>query len=61
MTRVLSPRQVAERLGVSTRTLARWRVKKHGPRFFVVGTRTIFYPITEVEKFERGGTHGRHS
>lgn len=60
MIKILSTRQVAERLGVSTRTLARWRARGVGPKFFTVG-RTVRYPTEQVEKFEKGVAGGRDS
>lgn len=55
---LLKPRDVAKRLGVSTRTLARWRDNGNGPKWFFVET-SIFYPLNAVEVFERGGKNAR--
>lgn len=49
----LTPEEVAERLHVSRGTLANWRVTGAGPRFIKWG-RKVLYPISELEKFEKG-------
>ena len=49
---VLSPSQLAERYpGVTVLTLADWRYKKTGPRFFRAGKR-VFYRKADVEAWE---------
>lgn len=50
----LTPRQLAERLGVSERTIDRFRVNGDGPRFLRVGPRRIVYPLAEVLRWEAG-------
>lgn len=50
----LTPKQLAERLGVSERTIDRFRVNGDGPRFLRVGARRIVYPLAEVQRWEAG-------
>ncbi|MFZ9115099.1 MAG: helix-turn-helix domain-containing protein [bacterium] len=46
--------QLAERWGMHPQTLARWRRKEEGPRFFKAQHPVrILYPILEVEEFEK--------
>jgi len=45
---LLTPRQVAERLGVQLQTLADWRFRHRGPIFLKVG-RLVRYPETQLE------------
>ena len=53
--RVLTPVQVARRLGVHITTLQAWRDGSYGyrrgPRFFKLG-RYVFYRLEDVEEFE---------
>lgn len=51
---ILTPAQVAEWLGVTTKYLADWRWKNAGPSFFRVG-RMIRYEREAVEKFIAAG------
>lgn len=48
----LSAGEVAERLGVSTKTLANWRYLGHGPRFQKLSARKVVYPVAEVVAWE---------
>lgn len=54
--RVLTPVQVARRLGIHITTLQAWRDGRYGycrgPRFFKLG-RYVFYRVEDVERFER--------
>lgn len=45
---LLAPAEVAERLRVSTQTLAEWRSKKRGPKHQPVGAR-VFYRESDVK------------
>jgi predicted site-specific integrase-resolvase len=47
----LLPKEAADRLRVSTGTLANWRVAGEGPRFMKFGRR-VLYPEREIEAFE---------
>jgi predicted DNA-binding transcriptional regulator AlpA len=49
----LSPRQLAARLGVSVRTVKRWRLDGHGPRAVHLSAGTVRYPLDQVEAWER--------
>jgi len=48
----LTTKQLAERLGVSTRTLERWRSKGQGIRCSIWGNKALYH-IEDVEAFER--------
>lgn len=59
----LTPSQVADRIGVSTRTLARWRARNEGPPFITLSDRTARYPSDGFERWlasrpQQGGTSG---
>lgn len=45
---LLNERQTAERLGLTTRTLQRWRVSGAGPRYMRIGPRMIRYAESDV-------------
>lgn len=49
----LSAEQLADRWGLSPRTLSNWRYKKpaKGPAFIKIGAK-VLYPIDEVRKYE---------
>lgn len=47
----LLPKEAADRLRVSTGTLANWRVQGEGPRWMKFGRR-VLYPEREIEAFE---------
>ena len=50
--RLLSPRQVAEILGVSVNTLSQWRHHKRYPlRYIKLGKRKVMYRPADVEAF----------
>lgn len=55
MDRVLTPDELAARYGVSPLTLADWRYKSTGPRYFQAGKR-VFYRESEVEAWEKART-----
>ena len=44
--------EVAQRLHMSTKTLANWRVSGEGPRFIKAGRR-ILDPMPEIEAWEQ--------
>jgi len=51
----LTATQLAKRWGIHPTTLARWRLKGHGPAYF----RTpgfVLYPLAEVEQYEKANT-----
>ena len=48
----LTTKEAAERMRLTARTLANWRVKGEGPRFIKMG-RKVLYPLAEIEAYER--------
>jgi predicted DNA-binding transcriptional regulator AlpA len=48
MTPVLSEHRAAELLGLSVRTLQRFRVEGRGPRFLKLGRKRVAYSETEI-------------
>ena len=51
-TNLLTPAEVAERLGVSAATLATWRCTKRYPLSYVKVGRLVRYRITDLDAFE---------
>jgi excisionase family DNA binding protein len=51
-TNLLTPTEVAERLGVSTATLATWRCTKRYPLTYVKVGRLVRYRIADLDAFE---------
>ncbi len=51
-TNLLTPAQVADRLGVSVATLATWRCTKRYPLAYVKVGRLVRYRISDVDAFE---------
>lgn len=51
MTSLLTEKQAAEILQVSTRTLQSWRMTGEGPKHLVMGARLVRYPQDELEKW----------
>jgi predicted DNA-binding transcriptional regulator AlpA len=54
MPEVLTPKQVADLLGVSTDSLARWRVLGTGPKFIKLGrsqANLIRYRRSEIDRY----------
>lgn len=47
----LTPKETAERLRVTTGTLANWRVLGQGPKFVKLG-RKVLYPVAQIERYE---------
>ena len=56
---LLKETQAAERLGVSRRTLQRWRILGGGPPFVRIGPRRVAYPETALAAWCEGRTY-RH-
>lgn len=55
---MLDPAAVADRLNVTTRTLARWRETDAGPPFVALTARTVKYPAAKLQQWieaKRGG------
>ena len=55
--RHLDQTAVARRLGLSERTLEKWRWLRHGPRFMKVGGR-VRYRVVDVEEYEASQLRG---
>lgn len=55
---LLSPQDVADRLGVSATTLATWRCTKRYPLPYVKVGRLVRYRLADVEAFETDRLHG---
>jgi excisionase family DNA binding protein len=51
-TTLLTPAEVAERLGISTATLATWRCTKRYPLSYVKVGRLVRYRIADLDAFE---------
>jgi predicted site-specific integrase-resolvase len=47
----LTPKQLAERWGISWHTLAHFRMDGSGPKFIKIG-KHVLYPLHEVEAYE---------
>lgn len=48
---LITTREVAERLGVSVRSLEEWRKKKIGPAWVEIGPKAVRYELAVVEQF----------
>ena len=64
MTPVFSEHQAAELLGLSVRTLQRFRVEGRGPRYLKLGRKRVAYSETDiaawVESCRRQSTSANH-
>lgn len=52
--RLLAPRQLAEALNVTTKTLERWRMTGDGPPYIRVSRKVVRYRLSDVESFLAG-------
>lgn len=52
----LTAKQLGERWHMAGGTLQNWRTKGFGPKFIKWG-KTVLYPITEIEAWEKKHTH----
>lgn len=50
--RVLKEQELADRWGISIKTLQRWRCMALGPRFLKLGNR-VGYRLEDIEQYER--------
>ena len=50
--RVLTEQELADRWGISIKTLQRWRCTALGPRFLKLGNR-VGYRLEDIEQYER--------
>ncbi|MDN3988671.1 helix-turn-helix domain-containing protein [Zwartia vadi] len=53
---VLSENELAQRWGMSPKTLQRWRSEGRGPRFLKLSKRVI-YPLDEIQHFENNALY----
>lgn len=51
MPRLLTPQTVAEALGLTERTLERWRITGEGPRYIKLSRSTVRYLPEDVAAF----------
>jgi predicted DNA-binding transcriptional regulator AlpA len=54
--RVLNENELAQRWGLSPKTLQRWRSEGRGPRYLKLSKR-VSYPLDSVFEFERSALH----
>ncbi|PLT16367.1 MULTISPECIES: helix-turn-helix transcriptional regulator [Betaproteobacteria] len=54
--RVLNENELAQRWGLSPKTLQRWRSEGRGPRYLKLSKR-VSYPLDAVIEFERCALH----
>ncbi|WP_131111613.1 helix-turn-helix transcriptional regulator [Sulfuricystis thermophila] len=54
--RVLNENELAQRWGLSPKTLQRWRSEGRGPRYLKLSKR-VSYPLESVIEFERSALH----
>lgn len=54
--RVLNENELAQRWGISPKTLQRWRSEGRGPRYLKLSKR-VGYPLDAVIEFERSSLH----
>ena len=59
MSERLNEKQLAERWGMTARTLQGWRASGKGPKFIRIGERSIFYRIGDVEAYEAASVVGK--
>ena len=48
---MLTPAQLAELLGCTTRSLERWRISGDGPAFVRIGPKLVRYPETSTRQW----------
>ncbi len=51
--KTFTPREVAYAYGISEGTLANWRWKRIGPKFYKAGLRKVFYFQNDLEIWAR--------
>jgi len=51
--RVFTPREVAYAYGISEGTLANWRSKKIGPRYYKAGRRKVIYFQSDLDSWAK--------
>lgn len=60
MSALLRESEASTRLGLSVRTLQKWRIEGRGPRFVKLGN-AVRYEPTEIEEFVREGVRSSTS
>jgi predicted DNA-binding transcriptional regulator AlpA len=58
--RVLNENELAQRWGISTKTLQRWRSEGRGPKYLKLSKR-VSYPLESVLDFEHSALHASTS
>lgn len=58
--RVLNENELAQRWGISTKTLQRWRSEGRGPKYLKLSKR-VSYPLESVLDFEHCALHASTS
>jgi predicted DNA-binding transcriptional regulator AlpA len=51
--RALTPRDVSFMFGLSEGTLANWRCKRTGPRFYKAGPRKVIYFLADLDAWAK--------
>lgn len=51
--RALTPRDVSFMFGLSEGTLANWRCKRTGPRYYKVGQRKVIYFLADLDAWAK--------
>ena len=51
--KIYTPKEVADRWGIKTSTLADWRYKGIGPAFIKLGKRAVRYRESDVLEYEK--------
>jgi predicted DNA-binding transcriptional regulator AlpA len=54
--RVLSETELAQRWGISPKTLQRWRTEGRGPKYLKLSKR-VTYPLESITEYERRALH----
>lgn len=49
----MSPKEASLMFGISEGTLANWRCKRIGPRYYKVGSRKVIYFVNDLEEWMR--------
>lgn len=58
--RVLTETELANRWGISPKTLQRWRTEGRGPHYMKLSKR-VTYPLDEITEYERHALHASTS
>ncbi len=58
--RVLNENELAQRWGISPKTLQRWRSESRGPKYLKLSKR-VSYPVDAILDFEKNALHASTS